>query len=78
MQCLSKTSLKGFKKLKHSIFDKVYVGDAADVAITGTTSGVNSVYYQAGVCTIPVSLLCQTAVISYPTVSCHAHSCIEL
>ncbi|DBA75823.1 hypothetical protein WJX77_011596 [Trebouxia sp. C0004] len=32
----------------------VYLRNAnANVAITGTTSGVNNVYYQAGVCTIP-------------------------
>lgn len=52
------------------------VYDAANVAITGTTSGVNSVYYQAGVCTIPVSLLCQISDIPHPTESSHAHSCI--
>ena len=30
---------------------------AANVQIGGSSSGVNSVYYQGGICTIPVSLL---------------------
>ena len=30
---------------------------AANVQIGGSSSGVNSVYYQSGICTIPVSLL---------------------